>query len=209
MSDSLITNNLAIISGQITNHFRVFPGNPEKKLYTTDLTVKRLSGYVDYVPVTIHKKTACAIHNRIGQNIRVTGRFSSYNYHYAGGSHLHLSLLAHTHIFLENPENDENSVFLDGYLCKTPVFRVTPLGRKITDLTVAINYPYLKSDYIPCICWNENALTASLFPCGSHIHAWGRIQSREYTKKLDGQDVVAKTAYEISIWKIMRNYDIS
>lgn len=129
MSDSLTTNNLAIISGQITNNFRPFSGNSEKDLYMTDLAVKRLIGCIDYIPVTLRKKLP--VHC-------ITA--------------LNLSLLARTHTFLENSESDENSVFLDGYISRPPVFRKTPLARRITELTIAINYPYLKSDYIPCIC---------------------------------------------------------
>lgn len=204
MSDSITTNNLAVISGQITKNFRPCPGNISDNLCMVDLAVKRLSGYIDYIPLTISTETARVIQNHIGQNIWTTGRFASYNYHDPEGSHLNLSLLAQTYAFLDHMEKNENAIFLDGYLSRTPVFRITPLGHKITELTVAINYPYLASDYIPCICWNQNALASSLLPCGTHIHAWGRIQSREYTKKLNGWETCMKTSYEISIWKIMQ-----
>ncbi len=205
MSNIITANNLAVISGQITDNFRPCPGNRGKNLCMADLAVKRLSGCIDYIPATIHIKTARAMHNRIGQNMQITGRFSSCNYHDPDGSHLNLSLLAHTHVFLDNTANDENSVFLDGFISRPPVFRLTPLGRRITELTIAVNYPYMDSDYIPCICWNENALTASLFPCGTHVHAWGRIQSREYLKKINELEICQKTAYEVSIWRIVPN----
>ena len=100
--------------------------------------------------------------------------------------------------FLDNPSNYENSVFLDGYLCGAPVFRRTPLGRWITDLTIAVNYPFLESDYIPCICLGRNALAASTFPCGTHINAWGRIQSREYLKKISDLEISSGVSFNLS-----------
>lgn len=202
MQKDITPNNLAIISGQITGNFQPCPGKPEKKLCTAELAVKRLSGQTDYIPVTIDEKTADTMRRHTGQNTCITGRFMSYNYHDKDGSHLCLSLSACTHAFLDNPSNYENSVFLDGYLCGAPVFRRTPLGRWITDLTIAVNYPFLESDYIPCICWGRNALAASTFPCGTHINAWGRIQSREYLKKISDLETCRKTAYEVSIWRM-------
>ena len=204
MSDSITTNNLAVISGQITRNFRPCPGNPGKNVCMTDLAVKRLSGCIDYIPVTIRTDTADTMHNRIEQNIRITGRISSYNYHSSDGSHLNISLLAHTHVFLDNPDNNnnENSVFLDGYISRIPVFRTTPLGRRITELTIAVNYPYMESDYIPCICWNKTALETSILPCGTHMLAWGRMQSREYLKKINELEICQRTAYEVSIKRI-------
>ncbi len=202
MQGNITPNNLAIISGQITGNFHPCPGKPQKKLCVAELAVKRLSGQTDYVPVTIDEKTADAMRRHTGQNVCITGRFMSYNHHDKNGSHLCLSLSACTHTFLDNPNNDENSVFFDGYLCKSPVLRRTPLGRWIADLTIAINYPSLESDYIPCICWGRNALAASMFPCGTRINVWGRIQSREYLKRISDLETCQKTAYEVSIWKI-------
>lgn len=202
MPSHITANNLAIVSGQITGNFRPCPGKPENSLCMAELAVKRLSGHTDYIPVTINRKTTDTMRRHTGQNISITGRFTSYNYHDSDGSHLCLSLSAHAHVFLDTPDNDENSVFLDGYISRPPVFRITPLGRQITELTIAVNYPFLESDYIPCICWNRNALAASMFPCGLHINAWGRIQSREYLKKINSLETCRKTAYEVSIWKI-------
>ena len=202
MSDIINTRNLAVISGQITGNFRPCPGNPGRNLCMTDLAVKRLSGRIDYIPVTIRTDTADIMHNRIGQVMRITGRFSSYNYRSTDGSHLNLSLIAHAHVFLNNLDDNENSVFLDGYLSRIPVFRTTPLGRRITELTIAVNYPSLESDYIPCICRNNTASSASMFPCGTHVLAWGRIPSREYLKKINELETCQKTAYEVSVQRI-------
>ena len=95
-----------------------------------------------------------------------------------------------------------NQIFLDGYICKPPVYRMTPLGREIADLLMAVNRPYGESDYLPCICWGRNARFAGKFEVGTHIHLWGRIQSRTYQKRLDNDVVEKRTAYEISVSKI-------
>lgn len=95
-----------------------------------------------------------------------------------------------------------NSIYLDGYICKPPVYRMTPLGREIADLLMAVNRPYGKSDYLPCICWGRNARFAGKFEVGTHIHLWGRIQSRTYQKRLEDDVVEKRTAYEISVNKI-------
>ena len=91
---------------------------------------------------------------------------------------------------------------MEGYICKDPIYRKTPLGREIADLLVAVNRPYGKSDYIPCICWGRNARYASGFEVGTHIELWGRIQSREYTKKLSEEAVEKRVAYEVSVSKL-------
>ena len=95
-----------------------------------------------------------------------------------------------------------NQIFLDGYICKAPVYRKTPLGREIADLLIAVNRPYGKSDYIPCICWGRNARFASGFEVGGHAQIWGRIQSREYVKKIDETESEKRIAYEVSVSKL-------
>ncbi len=95
-----------------------------------------------------------------------------------------------------------NQIFLDGYICKEPIYRKTPLGREIADLLIAVNRSYGKSDYIPCICWGRNARFASSFTVGSHVQIWGRIQSREYVKKLNELETEKRVAYEVSVSKI-------
>ena len=99
-------------------------------------------------------------------------------------------------------ENAANQIFLDGFICKESVYRKTPLGREIADLLVAVNRSYGKSDYIPCICWGRNARFASGFEVGSHVQIWGRIQSREYVKKVSETQVEQRVAYEVSVSKI-------
>lgn len=202
MQNNITINNLAVISGKITSNFRPCPWISQNELYIMDLAVQRLSGTVDYIPVLIPQKLSDVLRECIGQYIWTTGRFMSCNYHDCNGSHMSLSLSTDTFSFLKNPSKDNNYIFLDGYICENPVFRQTPLGCRITDLKIAINYSYLKSDYLPCICWNETAEKASRFPCGAHIHAQGRIQSRNYLKKINDEETSIRTAYEISIFTI-------
>ena len=95
-----------------------------------------------------------------------------------------------------------NQIYLDGYICKPPVYRKTPLGREIADLLLAVNRPYGKSDYIPCICWGRNARYASAFQVGGHVMIWGRIQSREYIKRLSEEESEKRVAYEVSVGKL-------
>ena len=95
-----------------------------------------------------------------------------------------------------------NQISLDGYICKPPVYRKTPLGREIADLLLAVNRPYGKSDYIPCICWGRNARFASGFEVGEHVQVLGRIQSRDYVKKLSETETETRTAYEVSVSKL-------
>ena len=97
-----------------------------------------------------------------------------------------------------------NHIFLDGYICKAPVYRKTPLGREIADVLLAVNRPYGKSDYIPCICWGRNARFADGFQVGDHIQLWGRIQSREYQKRIGDEEFETRIAYEISVSKLER-----
>ena len=106
--------------------------------------------------------------------------------------------------FLDEIDDEvkSNQIFLDGYVCKEPIYRKTPLGREIADLLLAVNRPYGKSDYIPCICWGRNARYASAFAVGGHVLIWGRIQSREYMKRLSETEMEKRTAYEVSVSKL-------
>ena len=134
----------------------------------------------------------------------ITGQFRSFNRHEERKNRLVLSVFAREFEFVddEEGENASNQIFLDGYICKEAIYRKTPLGREIADLLVAVNRSYGKSDYIPCICWGRNARFAAGFAVGSHVQIWGRIQSREYVKKINDEEVEQRIAYEVSVSKI-------
>ena len=137
-------------------------------------------------------------------NILVSGQFRSYNKHEEVSTKLILSVFAREITFLEEIDDKQNvnSISLDGYICKEPKYRETPLGREIADVLLAVNRQYGKSDYIPCIFWGRNARFAGQFEVGAHVMVSGRIQSREYQKKLEDGDIETRTTYEVSVSKV-------
>jgi primosomal replication protein N len=138
---------------------------------------------------------------KIGDKVKITGQFRSYNNYTDVGNKLILTLFAKT---IEKAEDERylNEIILNGFLCKEPVYRTTPFGREITDIILAVNRPFGKSDYIPCIAWGRNAKFARNLSVGDNIEINGRIQSREYQKKISDTEVVTKTAYEVSVTAI-------
>ena len=171
-----------------------------------DVSVNRLSNFVDIIPVMVSERIVDVTENYDGRLIYVQGQFRSYNRHEEKKNRLVLSVFARELEFIEE-ESDElksNQIYLDGYICKEPIYRKTPLGREIADLLIAVNRSYGKSDYIPCICWGRNARFASGFEVGSHVEIWGRIQSREYVKKINEDETEKRIAYEVSVSKIER-----
>ena len=172
-----------------------------------EVAVSRLSSFADYIPLMISERLVDVSQNYIGQKVYVTGQFRSYNKHEESRNRLVLSVFVREIEFVEDAEELEediksNQIYLDGYICKEPIYRKTPLGREIADLLVAVNRSYGKSDYIPCICWGRNARFASGFTVGGHVQVWGRIQSREYVKKINEEEVEKRVAYEVSVSKI-------
>lgn len=169
-----------------------------------DILVKRLSNSEDRIPVMISDRLINVSEDYTGSHIMVGGQFRSYNRHDEQKNRLVLSVFAREVSFIEEELDGAktNSILLDGYICKMPVYRKTPLGREIADLLVAVNRPYGKSDYIPCICWGRNARFASSFDVGEHVQVLGRIQSREYVKKITEIETQKRIAYEVSVSKL-------
>ena len=172
--------------------------------YMMDILVKRLSDSEDRIPVMVSERLIDITQDYVGEYIEIHGQFRSYNRHEEKKNRLVLSVFVRELEFTEEElENSKtNQIFLDGYICKEPIYRKTPLGREIADLLVAVNRPYGKSDYIPCIAWGRNARFASGFSVGTRIQIWGRVQSREYTKKLSETECEKRTAYEVSVSKL-------
>ena len=163
------------------------------------LKVSRLSHSNDIIPLLVSERLIDVSESHIGQFLEVRGQFRSYNKQEGNRSHLILSLFVMELEFIDSIENrNSNTIFLDGYICKEPVYRTTPLGREIADVLLAVNRAYGKSDYIPCICWGRNARYAGNLTVGSRIQLWGRIQSREYQKQIGEGKVVDKVAFEVS-----------
>ena len=172
--------------------------------YLVDVLVKRLSDSEDRIPLMVSERLVDVSQDYEGEYIMVQGQFRSYNRHEEKKNRLVLSVFVRELSFVEEADESikTNQIFLDVYICKPPVYRKTPLGREIADLLLAVNRPYGKSDYIPCICWGRNARYASAFEVGGHVLLWGRIQSREYIKKLGENETEKRTAYEVSVSKL-------
>ena len=204
MADKIFENNQVSIVGEIVSDFRFSHEGYGEGFYLVDISVNRLSNIVDYIPVMISERLIDVEENYIGQYLYVTGQFRSFNRHEEKKNRLVLSVFAREVEFMDGPEEDikSNQIFLDGYICKEPIYRKTPLGREIADLLIAVNRSYGKSDYIPCICWGRNARFASNFDVGGHVQVWGRIQSREYVKKISEEETEKRIAYEVSVSKV-------
>ena len=173
--------------------------------YRFDVEVERLSGTADSLPVTVSERIIDRAAMKPGQLVLIRGQIRSYNNYVEADrkNKLVLTVFARDIELLdEAADPSPNDVFLNGYLCKPPIYRTTPFGREIADLLVAVNRSYNKSDYIPCIAWGRNARYAGRLTVGDNIRLWGRMQSRQYQKRKDDGEVLEKTAYEVSTAKI-------
>ena len=204
MADKLFENNQVTMIGEIVSEFEFSHEVYGEGFYLVDISVSRLSDSVDYIPLMVSERLVDVTPSYIGETISVSGQFRSYNRHEEKKNRLILSVFVRELEFVDEIEDDikSNQIYLDGYICKEPIYRKTPLGREIADLLVAVNRSYGKSDYIPCICWGRNARYASSFEVGSHVEVYGRIQSREYIKKIGEEQTEKRVAYEVSVNKI-------
>ena len=204
MADKIIENNQVSIMGKAASGFTFSHQVYGEGFYLVDVLVKRLSDSEDRIPLMVSERLVDVTQDYEGEYIMVQGQFRSYNRHEEKKNRLVLSVFVRELTFVEEADDSikTNQIFLDGYICKPPVYRKTPLGREIADLLLAVNRPYGKSDYIPCICWGRNARYASAFEVGGHVLIWGRIQSREYIKKLGENETEKRVAYEVSVSKL-------
>ena len=204
MSDNVITNNQVTIAGEVVGEFAFSNEVYGEQFFVADIAVRRLSNSYDIIPVMVSERLIDVKNDYRGCVLQASGQFRSYNRHEGTKNRLELSVFARE-VTLHEGETEEqnpNHIFLDGYVCKRPVYRKTPLRREIADVLLAVNRPYGKSDYIPCICWGRNARYAGQFEVGAHIQLWGRIQSREYQKKIGEEEYEKRTAYEVSVGKL-------
>lgn len=204
MTDKIIENNQVTITGEIISEYQYSHEVFGEGFYYVEVLVNRLSDSADIIPMIISERLVDVNTSAVGEIVKVTGQFRSYNRHEEKKNRLVLSVFVREIEFLENDDKNAriNQISLDGFICKEPVYRKTPLGREIADLLVAVNRSYGKSDYIPCICWGRNARFSAGFAVGGHVQIWGRIQSREYIKKIDEEHTQRRVAYEVSVSKI-------
>ncbi|NMS89543.1 single-stranded DNA-binding protein [Clostridioides difficile] len=197
-------NNVVNLRGELDNKLEFSHEIFGEKFYNMKIKINRLSDSFDILPMTVSERLLQDIDLNKQNLVNVIGQLRSYNKTLNNKNRLVLTVFVREIKSIDEENKDPNSIFLDGYVCKEPVYRKTPLGREITDLLVAINRPYNKSDYIPSIVWGRNAKFAKNLKVGDRIQLWGRVQSREYEKKIDENNVIKKMAYEVSISKIKR-----
>lgn len=205
--DNVNLNNEVQLTGLVDSELSVSHEIYGEVFYSFVLRVMRLSDICDYINVTVSERLLGSIELKKGSFAVVNGQFRSYNNYSDTGSRLILTVFARDIVISdefsqESSQKNPNYIYLNGFLCKPPVYRTTPFGREITDILIAVNRAYNKSDYIPCIAWGRNARFSSNLNVGDNIKIWGRIQSREYQKKISEDETITKTAYEISISKM-------
>ena len=194
-------NNKVFLKGQIVTEARYSHEVYGEGFYEMDVLVKRLSGQGDVLPVTISERLIESNRLTVGSDISAVGQFRSYNKLAEGKSKLMLTVFVRDLVDGAEAKNP-NSIVLSGYICKPPVYRTTPFNREIADVLIAVNRAYNKSDYIPCIAWGRNARFVKNLEVGEKLALSGRIQSREYTKRISETETRTMTAYEVSICKL-------
>lgn len=206
METNFLENNNVILVGKVANEKRFSHEIYGEKFYSFDLSVPRLSGNADLIPVTISERLFKEDELVVDKKLRVEGQFRSYNSFEGEKNKLILTVFVKDIEFLSDDEEIvvskdfvSNEITLIGYICKTPIYRQTPFGREISDMLLAVNRAYNKSDYIPCICWGRNARFSSKLEVGTEVKVVGRIQSRIYEKKFEDGKVEQRVAFEVSI----------
>ena len=193
--------NKVFLKGEIVSEKRFSHEVYGEGFYETDLAVKRLSGQVDIIPITVSERLMETCDFMPGRQVSVIGQFRSYNKVADGKSKLLLTVFVREIVDGEKMKNP-NSIVLCGYICKAPTYRTTPFNREIADILIAVNRAYNKSDYIPCIAWGRNARFVKNLAVGERVCIAGRIQSREYQKRVSDTEVKQMTAYEVSVCKL-------
>lgn len=202
MVDKIISNNVVTVAGVVKDSPIFSHEMFGEDFYNVNLIVPRLSDVSDELPLTISERLMVGINIEKGTQLVIEGQLRSYNKFIDGSNKLILTVFARN-VSLSNEElKNPNQIFLDGYICKKPIYRTTPFGREITDMLIAVNRPYNKSDYIPCIAWGRNARYSEKLQVGDRIRIWGRLQSREYQKKISEEEIIKRVAYEVSISKM-------
>lgn len=204
MVTNYLENNYIILVGQITSE-KVFSHEIYgESFYVFNLEIPRLSGTADCIPITISERLIATFDLSIGKKVFIEGQFRSYNTYENQRSRLVLTVFAKDIKEYQEEEEDErekitNEVVLTGYVCKKPIYRKTPFGREISDVLLAVNRAYNKSDYIPCIAWGRNARFCENMEVGTEVKIVGRVQSRMYEKKHEDGTIEQRVAYEVSV----------
>ena len=210
MDTNYLENNYLTLVGKVTGEKKFSHEIYGERFYVFNLTIPRLSGISDIIPITISERLFEDGMLEEGKKLLVKGQFRSYNSYEGERNRLILTVFAKdVKVLEENEEETENEfakkdvvtneVVLTGYICKKPIYRQTPFGREIADILLAVNRAYNKSDYIPCIAWGRNARFCQNLEVGSQVKVVGRVQSRTYEKKHEDGSVETRVAYEVSV----------
>ena len=200
--DNLMLNNKIYLEGKVATKLEFSHEMYGEGFYSFNLEVMRLSDSVDFLNITVSERLLSNWNLDVGSEVVVEGQLRSYNKFIDGSNKLILTVFARNIEPCKERSKNPNEIFLDGYICKEPVYRTTPFGREIADVLLAVNRAYNKSDYIPTIAWGRNSRFCQTLSVGENIRVWGRLQSREYQKKISDTEVVKKIAYEVSISKM-------
>jgi single-stranded DNA-binding protein len=200
--DNLMLNNKIYLEGKVISGLEFSHEMYGEGFYTFQLEVQRLSDSRDVLSITISERLLTGVDFKHGLEVIVEGQLRSYNKFVDGCNRLILTVFARNIEPCIERSKNPNQIFLDGYICKLPVYRTTPFGREISDMLLAVNRAYNKSDYIPTIAWGRNSRFCQSLTVGDNIRIWGRLQSREYQKKVGDDEFIKKVAYEVSISKM-------
>lgn len=200
--DINLVNNRIWLEGKVVDEPKFSHEMFGEGFYNFDIEVMRLSDSKDVLSVTISERIMVGIDFSIGTEIMLEGQLRSYNKIVDGRNKLILTVFARNVTPCTEKSKNPNEIYLDGYICKQPLYRTTPFGREIADVLLAVNRAYNKSDYIPTIAWGRNSRFCKNLQIGDNIRVWGRLQSREYQKKISETEKVTKIAYEVSVSKM-------
>ena len=195
-------SNIAELCGAVLSELKFSHKTYGEIFYTFVLGIERRSGYIDEINIMVSERLIFENSPRINDFVEIKGQVRTYNELSEGRNKLNVVVFAKEICLSESFGYNENYVYLEGFLCKEPIKRTSPLGRDICDLMLAVNRMYNKSDYIPCIAWGRNAGYAESLGVGTKLSVEGRIQSREYRKKLEDGSSEMRKAFEVSIVKI-------
>ncbi len=200
--ENYLENNRVLIGGEIIEEAVFSHEIYGEKFYKFTIKTRRLSNQEDILPVIISERMLNLEGIKIGKYVKVIGQFRSYNMPTETKNKLILSIFVKEIEFTEDEKVlSINEAIFEGFICKSPIYRKTPLGREIADVLIAVNRTYKKSDYIPCILWGRNAKYCETLEIGTPVKIEGRIQSRNYEKKLENGEIIKKVAYEVSVAK--------
>ena len=195
-------SNVAELCGVVLSELRFSHKTYGEIFYTFVLGIERRSGYIDEINIMVSERLIFDNPPREGDFVEIKGQIRTYNEIVDEKNKLNVVVFAKEIYQSENFGYNENYIYLEGFLCKEPLKRTSPLGREICDMMLAVNRMYNKSDYIPCIAWGRNAGYAEKLGVGTKLALEGRIQSREYKKNLDDGTAEMRKAFEVSVVKL-------